>query len=134
MTYHFKEVDELLLEVFTRYADRIFHRYAEHVLAAHSIDDLIGAIVNLVHRELNGAPDDLVLSLEFYTLAARKPEFGRVIHQWKQNSRSALEWFVDPDTGFDLDALIEGLFIHPSLGQPARPRASTECAVRQLLA
>ncbi len=133
MTYHFRDMDELLLEAFTSYAERIFHRYAERVGAAQSIDDLIGAIVDLVHRELVKSPDDLVLSLELYTLAARKPEFRSITHQWMRNSRSALERFIDADTAFDLDALIEGLFIHTSLDQPVRQRASTERAVRRLL-
>lgn len=68
-----------------------------------------------------------------FTLAARKPEFRSIAHRWMQNSRSALGRFVDPETAFDLDALIEGLFIHTSLDQPARPRASTERAVRRQL-
>ncbi|WP_294567523.1 TetR/AcrR family transcriptional regulator [uncultured Arthrobacter sp.] len=133
MTYHFTDMDELLLEAFTRYADRIFQRYSERVLAAHSIDDLIGAVADLVHRDLVQSPEDLVLSLELYTLAARQPEFRRITHRWMRNSRSALERFVDSETAFDLDALIEGLFIHTSLDQTARPRADTERAVRRLL-
>lgn len=134
MTYHFTNMDELLLEALTRYADRINDRYAERVGAARSTDDLVEAIVDLVHWELVRSPDDLVLSLELYTLAARKPDFRRITHQWMLNSRTALERFVDADTAFDLDALIEGLFIHTSLDQAARPRSSTERAVRRLLA
>jgi DNA-binding transcriptional regulator YbjK len=134
MTYHFTDMDELLLEALTRYADRIYDRYAARVGAAQSIDDLVEAIVDLGHRELVKSPDDLVLSLELYTLAARKPEFRRITHQWMRNSRSALEKFVDADIAFDLDALIEGLFIHTSLDTPARPRSSTERAIRRLLA
>ena len=126
MTYHFTNMDELLLEALTRYAERVG--------AARSTDDLVEAIVDLVHWELVRSPDDLVLSLELYTLAARKPDFRRITHQWMLNSRTALERFVDADTAFDLDALIEGLFIHTSLDQAARPRSSTERAVRRLLA
>lgn len=133
MTYHFTDMDDLLLEALTRYADRIYDRYASRVGAAQSIDDLVEAIVDLVHQKLIQSPDDLVLSLELYTLAARKPEFRRITHRWMRNSRSALEKFVDADIAFDLDALIEGLFIHTSLDQPTRSRSSTERAVRRLL-
>lgn len=100
----------------------------------HSIDDLTEPIVGLVHRELTRSADDLVVSLEPYTPGARKPEFRRITHQRMQNSRRALERFVDPDTAFGLDALIEGLFIHTSLDQSARPRAGTARAVRRALA
>ncbi|MBG6218905.1 DNA-binding transcriptional regulator YbjK [Arthrobacter sp. CAN_A6] len=133
MTYHFADLDELLREALTRYAGRISERYTERITAASSLEDLVAAIVDLVHHDLGKAPDDLVLILELYTLAARVPAFRQITHDWMQQSRQALERFVDTDTAYDVDALIEGLFIHTSLDQPTRSRASTERAVRRFL-
>lgn len=133
MTYHFADMDELLREAFTRYANRIAQRYTDRMAEASSTEDLVTATVDLVHHKLGEAPDDLVLTLELYTLAARNPAFRQITHDWMKSSRTSLEAHVDPGTAFELDALIEGLFIHVSLDQRERSRESTGRAVRRFL-
>ena len=44
-----------------------------------------------------------------------------------------LERLVDARTAYELDALIEGLFIHTSLDSIPRSRAVTRDAVRRIL-
>lgn len=133
MTYHFADMDELLREALTRYANRIALRYAQRMRSVRNADDLVSAIADLVHHQLVEAPEDVVLTLELYTLAARKPDFRKITHDWMQQSRESLQRHVDSATAYELDALIEGLFLHVALDQRPRPRAATERAVRRLL-
>jgi TetR/AcrR family transcriptional regulator, regulator of biofilm formation and stress response len=133
MTYHFTNMDELLREAFTRFATRLSERFTACIEAAVSLDALPEAVVHLVHDDLTAGSDDLVLSLELYTLAARQPAFRQITHDWMRRSRQALERLVDAKTAHELDALIEGLFIHISLDPTPRSRSVTRDAVRRLL-
>ncbi len=72
-------------------------------------------------------------TLELYTLAARQPAFRQITQDWMRRSRQALERLVDARTAHQLDALIEGLFIHISLDPTPRSRAVTRDAVRRIL-
>ena len=133
MTYHFADMDELLREAFTRYAKRIARRFADRLAAVSGTDQLVAAIADLVHHGLSESPEDVVLTLELYTLAARKPDFRRITHDWMGQSRAVLERHMDATAASEVDALIEGLFIHVSLDQQPRSRAGTERAVRRFL-
>ncbi|WP_395841278.1 TetR/AcrR family transcriptional regulator [Archangium violaceum] len=133
MTYHFTNMDELLREAFTRFATRLSERFAARIEAVADLDGLVEAIVHLVHDVLTAGPDDLVLSLELYTLAARQPVFRQITHDWMRRSRDALERLVDARTAQELDALIEGLLIHISLDPIPRSRDVTRDAVRRIL-
>ncbi|MFY0584182.1 TetR/AcrR family transcriptional regulator [Cystobacter fuscus] len=133
MTYHFTSMDELLREAFTRFAMRLSERFAARLETATDLDALATAVVHLVHDELTTGADDLVLTLELYTLAARQPAFRQITHDWMRRSREVLERLVDARTAYEPDALIEGLFIHISLDPTPRDRAVTRDAVRRIL-
>ncbi len=133
MTYHFTSMDELLHEAFSRFAQRISERFAERIAAATDLDALVSAIVHIVHDDLAAGQDELVLTLELYTLAARQRAFRQITHDWMRRSRAVLERFVDARMAHELDALIEGLFIHVSLDPAPRSRDLTRDAVRRLL-
>jgi DNA-binding transcriptional regulator YbjK len=133
MTYHFTNMDELLREAFTRFATRMSEQFTARIAAAANRDALVETVVHLVHDDLASGTDDLVLSLELYTLAARQPAFRQITHDWMRRSRQALERLVDARTAHELDALIEGLFIHISLDPTPRSRGVTRDAVRRIL-
>lgn len=133
MTYHFASMDELLREAFTRFATRLSARFEARLTAVTHRDELATAIVGLVHDDLASGPNDLVLTLELYTLAARQPAFRQITHDWMRRSRDVLERHVDARTAHQLDALIEGLFIHVSLDPTPHGRDVTRDAVRRFL-
>jgi TetR/AcrR family transcriptional regulator, regulator of biofilm formation and stress response len=133
MTYHFENMDELLREAFTRFATRISARCNALIDAAADLDALVEVVVHIVHDDLTPGPDDLVLTLELYTLAARQPAFRQITHDWMRRTRQALERLVDARTAHELDALIEGMFVHVSLDPAPRSRAVTRDAVRRIL-
>jgi len=115
ITYHFSDVDELLRESFERFTHRVSDRFEVHLARAADIDEAREAVVHLIAVDLPADPDELVLTHELYTLAARDPGYRRLTHEWMARSRRALERHFDPGTARLVDALIEGLTIHRAL-------------------
>lgn len=114
MTYHFADLDEVLRLAFERHADAAAARY-EASMAQSAGGDVADRIARLVCEETVEHPRDLVLALELYALAARRPEFRQLTQAWMQRSRRALEQHVDPTSARALDAVVEGLVLHTVL-------------------
>ncbi|UYQ65746.1 TetR/AcrR family transcriptional regulator [Streptomyces peucetius] len=134
MTYHFRSMDELLREAFTRFSRTVVELFEERLGAAGSPDEARSAVADLIH-DLSGAEErDLVLTHELYTLAARQPAYRELTREWMRSSRQALERHFDPATARQLDALIEGLSIHRALDTEPHDRALTVDAVARITA
>lgn len=132
MTYHFTNIDEVLRAAFEKFADTIATRYEEWFLRPANAEEAREAVVGLIHADLLESQRELVLTIELYTLAARKPEFRTLTCDWMARSRRALSRFFDEPTTHMLDALIEGLFIHAALDTAPADRARTVEAVRRI--
>lgn len=112
MTYHFDGMDELLRAAFGRFADTVANTFHRRLQAATDSDEARTAVVDLVLHDVFGSEDELVITHELYTLAARQPEYRDITETWMSRSRAALEQHFDPTTARLIDALIEGLTIH----------------------
>lgn len=132
MTYHFQGMEELLREVFTRFAATVADRFEARLARACSLEEAREAVVDLVHVELSESARDLVLSQELYTLAARDPAYRGITHAWMRQSRATLARHFDPTTCQMLDALIEGSFLHAALDTEQHDRAVTTEAVARI--
>lgn len=132
MTYHFGGIEELLREAFGRFADHIVTVFDAHLAAAADRDEAREAVTDLVHTLSEGGGRDLVLTQELYTLAARRPAYRELTHEWMRRSRAHLEKHFDPDTARQLDALVEGLILHRALAREPHDRALTREAVRRV--
>ena len=115
ITYHFADMDELLREAFTRFADSVARRFEERMQTAVTEAEAKAAVARIIHEDVFDTPASLVLTHELYTLAARVPEYRTITRDWMRRSRAALECHFDPMTARQLDALIEGLTIHRAL-------------------
>jgi TetR/AcrR family transcriptional regulator, regulator of biofilm formation and stress response len=123
MTYHFASLDEVLRLAFERHAAQAAARFEAAMDAVPIGADPVEAIVALVCDESGRYRRDLLIALELYVLAARKPAFRAVTQQWMTASQAALRRHVDAETAPDVDALIEGLVLHAALstGPDGRP-------------
>lgn len=115
MTYHFHTMDEMLHEAFTRFSTALASRFEENLARAHTLEQAREAIVDLIYLDLAGSSQELILSQELYTLAAREPAYRTITHAWMHRSRTALARHFDPTTSQMLDALIDGSFLHAAL-------------------
>lgn len=133
MTYHFTSLDAILAEAFARHADSVARVFDQRLAAATDRDAAIEAVVTLVADDLLGSRHDLVLTVELYVAAARKPALKAVAQAWMQRSRQALERHFGPTTARELDALIEGLVLHSALStQPMTARELRHAIERYL--
>ena len=141
MTYHFENLDELLRLAFERHADRAAARFEAAMAAVPPGGDRVEAIVALVCDESGTYRRDLLVALELYVLATRKPAFRAVTQRWMTASRAALSRHVDAQVAPDVDALIEGLVLHAALstdetgahsGPPLDPERVRRAVRRQL--
>jgi DNA-binding transcriptional regulator YbjK len=134
MTYHFTGREELLREAFTRFATRVSDRWAARLAEIPAGDPEAGvrAVIALITTDTHPDADELVLTHELYTLAARDPRYRELTNAWMRRSRAALERLFDPATARIVDALIEGLSIHRALDTAAPVDADVETAVRRI--
>lgn len=132
MTYHFKDMDDILRGAFEKLVDALATRYESWFLQARNLEQAREAVVGLIHADLLDSERDLVLTTELYTLAARKPEFRSITRNWMARSRRALGGHFDTETTFMLDALIEGLLIHTALSCDPPDLLRTSEAVRRV--
>ncbi|MCX4870196.1 TetR family transcriptional regulator [Streptomyces sp. NBC_00257] len=132
MTYHFSGIDEVLREAFRHFTGHIVALFDEHLAAPADRDQAREAVADLIHALSDGSRRDLILTQELYTLAARRPCYRELTHEWMARSRSHLEKHFDPDTARQLDALIEGLTLHRALAAEPHDRLLTLDAVTRI--
>jgi len=133
MTYHFANMDELLVEAFTRFSDMISATFTSRMAAAQDARAALEGIVDLVHEDLQRASRDHVLTYELYTLAARRPEFRAITERWMRASRTALEQHFPADVARMLDAYVEGAALHVALDSTPQGRHATRSALQRLV-
>jgi DNA-binding transcriptional regulator YbjK len=133
MTYHFKDMDELLTAAFTRLADTVAARFTARLSAASTVDEACEAVVDLVLNDEWATPRTMLLSYELYAFAARNPPLRQVMRNWMANSRAALAQHFAPDTAKALDAMIEGLTIHRSVDPQPADRREVRAIVERLI-
>ncbi|MGG7466236.1 MULTISPECIES: TetR/AcrR family transcriptional regulator [unclassified Plantibacter] len=134
MTYHFDDLGELLHEAFMRFSTTVSDRFEARLRQAGDVASARIAVVEIIESDVLAAPDDLVLTMELYTLAARDPEYRALTDAWMQRSRRALELHFDPVTARELDALIEGISIHVALDRTPMTRELIVDAVDRVTA
>lgn len=131
MTYHFEGMDELLREAFTRFAGEAAARVEARTARAETLQEALAGFEANIDQDVFGTQGELVITLELYTLAARRPEFREITSAWMGRTRACLEPFVDGGTAALLDALNEGLVIQKALHlRPPMPDLAREGVAR----
>jgi DNA-binding transcriptional regulator YbjK len=129
MTYHFASLDELHTAAFTRHVEEVAARFDERMRAAADRTEALEVLVGHLTGDLLGSARDLVLTVELYVAAARRPALRAVTQDWMQRSRRSLERHVDPVTARELDALVEGLVLHSALSTDPMDRDQMRAAL-----
>ncbi|MCL6424300.1 TetR family transcriptional regulator [Brachybacterium sp. JHP9] len=131
MTYHFEGMDALLHEAFSRFADDTAAKVERRMERVTDREGALEAFTANIEQDVLTTDRDLVLTLELYTLAARRPAFRDLTSRWMTRTRATLEPFVDPRTAQLLDAMNEGLTIHRALHvEPVAPGLAQDAVER----
>ena len=133
LTYHFGSHEQLLTAAFSRHVDAVAGRFDRLMAAAATPDDALDRLAEHLVTDV-GRPDrDLVVAVELYVAAARRPALREVTEDWMSRSRRSLERHFDPPTARALDALVEGLLLHTALSTEPMDRAQVRAALGRLV-
>lgn len=116
-SYHFASIDDLLLEAITRWINKMSTRWEARFLAAKSPEDMIDAVITLI-TALHENPRDRILLYEAYAQSVRDPAYHRVVSEWSQAARGAVERLYSTQTSQRLEAVWEGLTVQLVMGAP----------------
>ncbi|MDE9621071.1 TetR/AcrR family transcriptional regulator [Citrobacter portucalensis] len=112
MTYYFSGIDELLMEAFGRFTDRMMLQYQAFFADVKDASQACQAITDMIYGSLVTTPDNMELMYQLYAFASRKPALKTVMQNWMLRSQQTLEQWFDPVTARALDAFIEGMTLH----------------------
>jgi TetR/AcrR family transcriptional regulator, regulator of biofilm formation and stress response len=130
-SYHFTSIDELLAAAFTVHAERVAGSLEVRMRAASDPAAALDALSQHLSADLVGDDRALVLAVELYVAAARRPALRTVTQDWMERSRRALELHFDSVTARELDALVEGLVLHQFLStDPMTPEQVRRALLR----
>ena len=133
LTYHFGSQEKLLTAAFTRHVDAMVARFDERMRQAASPADALEQLAEHLVVDV-GQPDrDLVVAVELYVAAARRPALRAVTEDWMSRSRRSLERHFDPVTARQLDALVEGLLLHNALSTEPLDQEQIRSALARLV-
>lgn len=131
-TYYFAGMDDLLREAFSRFAERGADDFDARMAQAHTPADALEVVTGSIIGDTDGGSDDLVLTYELYTLAARHTAFQDITERWMARTRTAFEKHFDPLTARLLDALMEGLGVHHALDRDPADAALVVEGIRRI--
>ena len=134
MTYHFDGFDDLIFQAFFHYAQQAAERFRARMEQARTRDDACEAIAETIADDLLGTDRDMVINLELYAIAARKPRFRDIMTEWTRTVLTSMAPFFDPQTAKLLDDVIEGITIHRAMAVPHPPAERTREDARDIIA
>jgi len=114
-TYHFASIDDLLAAAFTVHADRVADALEQRLAGAANARETVEALADHLEHELLTTDGALLLAVELYVAALRRPALRNVTEAWMRRSRAVLERHLDATTARELDAFVEGLVLHQAL-------------------
>jgi TetR/AcrR family transcriptional regulator, regulator of biofilm formation and stress response len=131
-SYHFSSIDELVAAAFTLHAEHVATELERRLDGAQDGAAALDALTRHVTEDLLGSQRALVLAVELYLAAARRPDLREITEAWMRRSRRTLEQHFDPVTARELDALVEGLVLHQALSTDPMTPEQVHHALRRL--
>lgn len=116
VNYHYADLNQLLLDAFSRYVDEVSAKYEDSFPIAHDDDDLADAVLRLV-AALSEDTESAILMWELYAEASRDKAYRRLVRKWSRRAKSGVEQFCAPTTATALEALWDGAVMQRILGE-----------------
>ena len=110
-TYHYENLDNLILDAFAHYVERVSVRYEKQFEGATSDDDLIEAILTLVNA-MTTDMGNAILEWELLAEAGRQDAYRELGHKWSSRARGAVERYVSPKVAHMLETIWDGSTVH----------------------
>jgi DNA-binding transcriptional regulator YbjK len=111
MTYHFKDMEELLVAAFRRFTERITRVYNEAMASARTSEQATSIIAELLCEGRWLSQQDVVVVCELYVFAIRTPEARVMFGEWAALSMQVMEEHYPPDIARQLESIVGGLIL-----------------------
>ncbi|MEO9326372.1 TetR/AcrR family transcriptional regulator [Gordonia aurantiaca] len=115
VNYHYADLDELLLDAFAYYVDRISEKYESAFSYVRSDEDLADAVVAMT-RKLGEDTNSVVLMWEMYAQGVRERAYRQLIRKWSKRAKSGVEMYCSPRTATILEAIWDGSAVQQNVG------------------
>lgn len=115
VSYHYADLDDLLLDAFSWYVDRESAKYEASFAVAHNDDDLADAVLALIDS-LAGDTEVAILMWELYAEGGRDKRYRRLVRTWSKRAKSGVRAYCSPATATALEALWDGTVMQRLVG------------------
>jgi TetR/AcrR family transcriptional regulator, regulator of biofilm formation and stress response len=109
-TYHYENLDALVLDAFAYYVDDVSEKYEQHFAQVSCEEELIDALVG-VTTILTTDVGNAILDWELLAEAGREQAYTELARRWSHRFRTALESYVSARTAYMLEAIWDGMTI-----------------------
>lgn len=116
LTYHFKDLEELLSAAFAVLTDEMSKHLESALASADGKDQAREAVAHLISGPQGEPRPNFLWCCELNAVVAHHPAMRPLRDNWMTRNRLALEQHFDSNTSLMLLALIEGLTAHGVLG------------------
>ncbi|MGE2715755.1 TetR/AcrR family transcriptional regulator [Mycolicibacterium litorale] len=131
-TYHYENLDNLLLDAFAHYVETVSAGYEKHFEGVSCDNDLIDAVLELVNT-LTEDMGNAILEWELLAAAGREEAYRLLGQKWSQRARSAVERYVSPSTAHMIEAIWDGATLQRAFNGPKFTDATLRRLVRAAL-
>ncbi|WP_197377101.1 TetR/AcrR family transcriptional regulator [Mycolicibacterium baixiangningiae] len=114
-SYHYQNLDSLLLDAFNQYIDESRDRYEHGVSSARTPGELADALIEMVNRHHSNTLE-AILMYELYAQAGRDPRYRALVQRWSRATKTAVEHLYSAELATQLEAVVEGVLFQRLLG------------------
>ncbi|MCZ0915051.1 TetR family transcriptional regulator [Gordonia amicalis] len=115
VNYHYADLDELLLDAFAYYVDRISEKYESGFTFVRNDEDLADAVVDMT-RKLSEDTQSVVLMWEMYAQGVREKAYRQLIRKWSKRAKSGVETYCSAQVATILEAVWDGSAVQRNVG------------------
>lgn len=132
LTYHFSNIDEMLMEAFSLYVEQVKSLVRERLVPEMTFDEAVDAVVALIHDDFRSEDLNYNINYELYTMASRDVGYQRLLIDMTEAGQRALTYLFGEQSAYAINTYIEGATTHIALHSAPQGAEQTRRDIRLL--
>jgi TetR/AcrR family transcriptional regulator, regulator of biofilm formation and stress response len=120
VNYHYRDLNDLLLDSFAFYVERVSVTYENSFSTARNDEELADAVLALIDS-LADDSDTAILMWELYVEAARDRRYRMLVRKWSVRAKSGVAAYCGATTATAIEALWDGAVMQRIVGDAYLP-------------
>ncbi|ANW63328.1 hypothetical protein MMUR_56470 [Mycolicibacterium murale] len=120
VNYHYRDLNDLLLDSFAFYVERVSVAYENSFSTARNDEELADAVLALIDS-LADDSDTAILMWELYVEAARDRRYRMLVRKWSVRAKSGVAAYCGATTATAIEALWDGAVMQRIVGDAYLP-------------